>query len=126
MSVFICLLIGFAICVVLAWMVRDDIEPSGFFVMLGICCLVSWMVFGETPEWKKRADAEDEARRAAERKPRVIREADGCKVYAFKEGDRWHYFTRCPEQTTTESSYSVRSGKTTRTETESITTTNGR
>lgn len=39
---------------------------------------------------------EQAAKERAERQPHVIREADGCKVYAFKSGDRWHYFTRCP------------------------------
>ena len=27
--------------------------------------------------------------------PRVISEVDGCKVYAFSDGSKWHYFTRC-------------------------------
>lgn len=66
-------------------------------------------------------DARNAAREAAERQPHVIREADGCKVYAFKVDGRYSYFTRCKDTTTTESSYTVRSGKSSRTETESIT-----
>ena len=64
-------------------------------------------------------------RERREQTPHVIREADGCKVYAFKSGDRYHYFTRCPDsRTTTESSWEAcsQSGKnrTCKTETESI------
>jgi hypothetical protein len=47
----------------------------------------------------------------AEQTPHVIREADGCKVYAFKAGDSTHYFTRCPNATvTTDRSYTVACG----------------
>lgn len=53
--------------------------------------------------------AERRAKAAAERReqtPHVVREADGCKVYAFKSEGRHHYFTRCPDsRTTTESSW---------------------
>lgn len=46
------------------------------------------------------------AKEEADRQPRVVREADGCKVYAFKSGDRWHYFTRCPNaHTVTDTAY---------------------
>lgn len=72
--------------------------------------------------------AENQAKRAAEaaqeaanRIPHVIREADGCKVYAFESGGRFHYFTRCPDShTTTESSWQARQGKTYVTKTETI------
>lgn len=124
MSIAMCLLLGFTVWVVLAWMVRDELYPSGFFIGLVIACGLSWLFFGEQTESRKEWDRAEAAREEAERQPRVIREADGCKVYAFKAGDRWHYFTRCANQTTTDSSYTVRSGKTSRTETESITTTN--
>jgi hypothetical protein len=54
--------------------------------------------------------AEEAARAEAERRaaiPHVIRQADGCKVYTWKGGGQWHYFTRCsPADTvTTERSY---------------------
>lgn len=69
----------------------------------------------------KAAWAAEEARTRADMQPRVIREADGCKVYAFKGGDHWHYFTRCPNSTTkTDTTVSVGSGKTRHTETRSI------
>jgi hypothetical protein len=73
---------------------------------------------------ERRKDAE---RRAAESRPHVIREADGCKVYAFKLDARWHYFTRCPNaSTTTDSPYTVctgsANGRSCTTKTESIET----
>ncbi|MFP3686296.1 hypothetical protein SB847_21565, partial [Bacillus sp. SIMBA_026] len=49
----------------------------------------------------KQAQEEQRAQDAADAKPHVIREADGCKVYAFKAGDNWHYFTRCGDGTVT-------------------------
>lgn len=62
------------------------------------------------------------AKEARDRTPRVYSEADGCTVYQFKAGDRWSYFTKCPGRVTTEVPYTVRSGKTSKTETQSITT----
>lgn len=58
---------------------------------------------GATPEHHAAIAAEEKARAEQdkrERTPHVIREADGCKVYAWKGGDRYHYFTRCPASTT--------------------------
>mgnify|MGYP001600275044 CR=1 FL=1 len=74
-------------------------------------------------EWYQASERETAAREARESTPHVVREADGCKVYAFKSGDRYHYFTRCPDSaTTTESSNTVTCGKScTRVETETIT-----
>lgn len=64
---------------------------------------------GTTPEHMAEIAAEQKATADAELReqtPHVIREADGCKVYAFKSGDRYHFFTRCPDsKTTTESSW---------------------
>lgn len=73
-------------------------------------------------EWHKNSEKERIAAARARATPHVIREADGCKVYAFHDGDRDHYFTRCPDsKTTTESSYTVHCGKNcNRTEVESI------
>jgi hypothetical protein len=79
----------------------------------------------ETDAYKalKKAEAE---RDVADAKPRVVSEADGCKVYAFKASDRWRYFTRCAAQTTTDNNYEVQSGKTRRTVEDSITTETGK
>ena len=78
----------------------------------------------DQPEFMKQRKREIAERDRLERVPHVIREADGCKVYAFKADDRIHYFTRCADsKTTTESGYTVNCGKNcTRTETESIQT----
>ena len=74
---------------------------------------------GTRPEHMAEIKAEEKKSQAAELReqtPHVVREADGCKVYAFKSGDRYHFFTRCPNsQTTTESSWKEchRAGKNT-------------
>ena len=88
---------------------------------LFVCAIVGLPIFGirsrQQSEWwqaGERAIAERERRERraiAERErrestPHVVREADGCKVYAFKHGgDRYHYFTRCGSTTTTSSSW---------------------
>jgi hypothetical protein len=67
------------------------------------------------------ARAAEAAQDAANRKPHVIREADGCKVYAFLSEGRYHYFTRCPgSSTSTESSWTESHGKSHVTKTETI------
>jgi len=53
---------------------------------------------------REAKEAKEKAQDEADRVPRVIREVDGCKVYAFKEG-KWHFFTRCPQTTTTDRTY---------------------
>lgn len=89
--------------------------------------VVALCIFGinscANSDWYKAGKAREAAQDAADRQPRVIREADGCKVYAFKDG-HWHYFTRCPLETTTEGNRTVRSGKSSRIESESIVTQN--
>ena len=77
---------------------------------LFVCAVVGLPIFGlysrQQSEWRRdgeRAQAERERREAT---PHVVREADGCKVYAFKHvGGRYHYFTRCGSTTTTSSSW---------------------
>lgn len=72
----------------------------------------------------KQGLARDRAQARADAMPHVIREADGCKVYAFMADDKWHYFTRCSDGTvTTERNWteSRRQGKQTITENKSET-----
>jgi len=108
---------------------------SELFELMGRWALLAFVVFIPACTYKSCFSDEALAERAANREkeqaqyradqqPRVIREADGCKVYAFKEGERWHYFTRCPTTTTTERNYSERSGKVTVNKTEQIVTEN--
>lgn len=64
---------------------------------------IYWAENSESGKARRAAAAAEEQR---ERTPHVVREADGCKVYAFKAGDRYHYFTRCPaSQVTTMSTW---------------------
>lgn len=100
-------------------------------VFVFLICAFGLLLFGvhscEQTDSAKESRRKEAERKAAESRPHVIREADGCKVYAFKLDARWHYFTRCPNaSTTTDSPYTVctGSGKTRscKTKTESIET----
>jgi hypothetical protein len=99
-----------------------------FLILIALCGAV---IFGITScEQSKWYQDSEKSRREQERldaTPHVIREADGCKVYAFKSGDNWHYFTRCADGTvTTERNYSERHGKTTVHKSETIVTSGNR
>lgn len=78
-------------------------------------CVISLSVFGlhrcHTSEWNQEILRKEAARYEADRTPHVIREADGCKVYAFMSDGRWHYFTRCQSMTTTETTRTEKCGK---------------
>ena len=86
-------------------------EGWGSFFLLLIVWIVGFIIYDTKFDAEAIADRQaDEAakaaRRRAEETPHVIRDADGCKVYAFLSGDRYHYFTRCPDsKTTTDSSW---------------------
>jgi len=122
MSALSAVLIGFSLWVVLAWFVRDDLDVAGFFIGLLLFCFLSWLFLGPETETGRAQRLSTEARERAERTPHVIREADGCKVYAFKANGRDHYFTRCGGQPVpTLTSHSESCGKNcTRTFTEEI------
>lgn len=89
-----------------------------------LVALVLFIVSIERSDWAKAERAAEAAQRAADAKPRLVSSgADGCKVYAFRPGDRWLYFTRCPQsQTSTSNEWTVTTGagKTARTHTESM------
>jgi hypothetical protein len=118
-----------ALCVVLllaSWTLSDTGE-EGWSTTFGIAGFILGIGIGITAcndsDWSKKQDAERAAQAARDREPRVVREADGCKVYTFKSGDHWHFFTRCPgEQTSTDTARTVRQGKTSRTEYSTIET----
>ena len=64
----------------------------------------------------------NEQEKAEMRVPRLLSEADGCRVYKFVD-DGTHYFTRCGEQVNTVRHYTESCGKNcTRNRTESIAT----
>lgn len=94
--------IAFAIWLLYMSWKRDQARYGvpGLFLLV-IC----FMVFMETRPEKvaERAAAAEAERRAAI--PHVIREVDGCKVYAFNAGGHTHYFTRCGSNVTTTRHY---------------------
>jgi hypothetical protein len=110
-----------------AWLFSclSDSEWTGVF---GTFFILVSLVFGikscSETEWYIESKKREAAREAADQQPRVVREIDGCKVYAFKSGERWHYFTRCPDSrvsTDTNHTVTVKSGKSTSTKTETTT-----
>lgn len=69
------------------------------------------------------AKAQREKEDQEARTPKLMSEADGCKVYSFWDRGYKHYFTKCDNGTvTTDAARSVRSGKTTKTVIETIKT----
>ncbi|MDR6389205.1 hypothetical protein [Paraburkholderia phenoliruptrix] len=100
-------------------MVRISTLLQWVFMAAASCGLLYGCFFSD---WAKRDMEKREAQERADATPHIIREADGCKVYAFKSGD-WHYFTRCDDGTvTTERNYTERHGKTTVHKSETIVT----
>lgn len=98
--------LGAAIFLWLTWECIRHGEDDGRWTLVCFAVTVVFAYFsyqGTTPahlaevEADRRAAAERERK---ERTPHVVREADGCKVYAWKGGDRYHYFTRCPDSRT--------------------------
>lgn len=78
---------------------------TAFIALLGF--FVAALEHTSWAEESHRKKADEDRREAI---PHIIREADGCKVYAFKT-DREHYFTRCGSTVSTETNYTVTCGK---------------
>ncbi|MEX3935064.1 hypothetical protein AB4Y32_25280 [Paraburkholderia phymatum] len=99
----------------------EDVLGPLMWLVIVIACL-----FGvykcTSSDWYTAQQRAEEAQAAADARPHVIREADGCKVYAFKSGSDWHYFTRCGSEVSTERNWSERHGKTTEHKSETIVT----
>lgn len=82
-------------------------------------CMIGFCVLGVVKctqsDWYQESERRTEAEHKREATPHVVREADGCKVYAWKDGGgtgTTHYFTRCPNATvTTDRNYTVSCGK---------------
>lgn len=113
------------LALIYACFLADGDGLGGLLGVIGFCLLVgTGIVSCENSDWNQAMKKEQRERDAADSKPRVVREVDGCKVYAFKatpSATHWTYFTRCPDsKTSTESAHSrtVRSGKTTGTVTD--------
>jgi hypothetical protein len=63
-----------------------------------------------------------DAQLVQERKPQVVQEIDGCKIYRFYDGN-YHYVTRCGDKVTTQKNWSESCGKAcTRRKTEELVT----
>lgn len=95
---------------VIVAMNKSASEGLGSFILLLMVWLVGFIIYdakfdAEAIATRQAEEAAKAARRRAEETPHVIREADGCKVYAFLSGDRYHYFTRCPDKTVTDASW---------------------
>lgn len=99
----------------------DEIFTTiGRWALLGVVVFIPTCTYkscfsDEAIAYSKAKEAKEAAQYRADQEPRVIREAGGCKVYAFKEGNHWHYFTKCPTTTTTDRTYEEcrKSGKST-------------
>lgn len=93
---------------VLADLIVDAIWPGIKIVSIVVLPIIG-VYRCQNSEWNKARQRQEEAEARANAIPHVIREAEGCKVYAWKGGD-WHYFTRCGETVTTERHYTVPCG----------------
>lgn len=110
LSIVLLLSLGALIAAFLYWAWHD-----GFLGSVIVICLIIFGVYScNQSEWNQSWEREQKTKEAAEalreQTPHVIREADGCKVYAFKSGANYHYFTRCPANTTTETNNSYSCG----------------
>lgn len=94
----------------------DKIDPwadLGTYLFWGAIVVGLWSLWHwrDTPEERAFKEAQVAAERRRRETPHVVREADGCKVYAFESGGRDHFFTRCPASTDTETTWTEYCGK---------------
>lgn len=106
-----------ALVLLICWWGHVVNRSTGWASVCGIAAVMFgyWSYEGTTPEHLAKVAADEKAAQERERRemtPHVIREADGCKVYAWKGGDsKYHYFTRCPNsQTSTTRNYTECTG----------------
>ena len=107
-------LLGLALlCAALTYMKFSDYGDLDGFGWFALVIVVIWSMWHwrDTPEESAAKKAREAAELKARQTPRVVREADGCKVYAFERGGRDHYFTRCPATTDTETNWTESCGK---------------
>lgn len=86
-----------------AWVVIKALNEYEWFGALlaavAAALFAAWGFHEADPATELKRAERERQKEEAERQdmiPRVVREADGCQVYAFKATGRWHYFTRCP------------------------------
>lgn len=88
---------------------------NGTFFLILIVVIGSWALYHwrDTPE-ESAAKVQERIREQTEReRPQKINEIDGCSIYTFYRisDGRNHYFTRCSDKVTTESSHTESCGK---------------
>ena len=81
---------------------EGNYDPIALFLILSFSGLGLFCFYNSynqaLPETRAREELEEKKRKEQIEKdkiPYVIREVDGCKVYTFSDGSKWHYFTRC-------------------------------
>lgn len=99
-------LILFVVIFVVAFVVEVFTDSYGWTVFWALFVLL--ICFGfyrenqpDIVELRKKEAAEQSAREYEKQRPRVISEADGCKVYRFGPSEAPKYFTRCENSKTT-------------------------
>lgn len=102
------------ICVVLIFNFCDSYKHSWVSMVAFLVFIATCVGSCNQSDWwnnyNDKANAESQRIAILEATPRVIREADGCKVFTFKDSGAWHYFTRCPTITTTETTHTYECG----------------
>lgn len=107
---FISFWFGAMVAACILWVVFYLMEKEVLCLLAFLCFCASGVTSCGESDWYKK-DQQEKAVEAQKRAtPHVIREADGCKVYAF-ETDREHYFTRCGSTVTTETNWTESCGK---------------
>lgn len=104
------ILVALVLLCYISWIDLND-GPSALLILAWVVIWGFWQPLGLTPEEKAADKAEQHAKQVARETPKVIREADGCQIYAFERNGREHYFTRCPATTSTETNWTENCGK---------------
>lgn len=105
------IIIGISIVALLIWAANNDCFGFTLICLLLIGAVTSCNQSERYQAYSKEVDIERAKEAQYNATPHVIREADGCKVYTFKAGEKWHYFTRCQATTVTEAHSDEKCGK---------------
>jgi len=102
------------IALILLLAVHYEWDNGTFFFILAVV-IIPWSIWHwrDTPE-ESAAKLQERIREQTEsERPRKINEIDGCSIYAFYRvsDGRNHYFTKCSDKVTTESSHTESCGK---------------
>ncbi len=90
--------------------IDDDVIGAG--VTIAACLLVLFGVIScHESNWYQASLVEEKRQAAIAATPHIISSKDGCDVYVFARDGRDHYYTRCKDKTTTESTWNESCGK---------------